>query len=69
MFPLVAMGKSVANSPPLVSKTKYFVIGEVMSVPALEVVDHVAGIHFGFTGQPVNPFVGCGPLSRTSTVF
>jgi hypothetical protein len=58
----------------LESKTKFAVIAAVMSVPALEVVDHVAGIQFGFRGgetleaQPV-VFVGCGPPPRTSTVF
>jgi hypothetical protein len=42
-----------------VSKTKFAAIGEVMSVPPLEVVDQVAGI----------VFAGCGPPPRTSTVF
>jgi hypothetical protein len=40
-----------------------------MSEPPFEVVDHVAGIQFGFTAQPV-VFVGCGaPVPRTSTLF
>src|SRR5207249_6660245 len=50
------------------TKTKFAVIGVVMSDPALEVVDHVAGIQFGFTAQPV-VFAGCGPLFSTSTLF
>jgi hypothetical protein len=67
--PLVAGGKSVAKAPPLGTKTKFFVIGDVMSEPALEVVDHVAGIQCGFTAQPV-VFAGCGdPVPRTSTLF
>jgi len=68
MLPAVAAGKSVGKAPPLESKAKYAVIGEVMSAPALEVVDHVAGIQFWFTGQPV-VFAGCGPPPRTSTLF
>src|SRR5436305_374098 len=39
-----------------------------MSVPALEVVDHVAGMHCGFTAQPAE-LAGCGPPPRTSTLF
>jgi len=66
--PLVAVGKSVSKAPPLGTKTKFAVIGVVMSDPALEVVDHVAGIQFGFTAQPV-VFGGCGPLPSTSTLF
>jgi hypothetical protein len=63
--PVVAVGKSVIEAPPLVSKTKNAVIGEVMSEPALEVVDHVAGIQYGATAQPV-AFVGCcGPSEST----
>jgi hypothetical protein len=49
-------------------KTKFAVIGALMSVPALEVVDQIAGIQFGFTAQPA-VFAGWGPLFRTSTVF
>jgi len=49
------------------TKTKFAVIAVLMSVPALEVVDHVAGIQFGFTAQPV-VFTGCVP-PRTSTLF
>jgi hypothetical protein len=52
----------------LESKTKFAVIGMLMSDPALEVVDQIAGIQFGFTAQPI-VFTGCGPLFSTSTVF
>jgi hypothetical protein len=52
----------------LESKTKFAEIALVISAPALEVVDHVAGIQFGFTAQPV-VFAGCGPLFSTSTLF
>jgi hypothetical protein len=52
----------------LVSKTKFVVIDELMSVPALEVVDQTAGIHCGFAAQPA-VFAGCGPLFNTSTLF
>src|SRR5882762_5736234 len=71
MFPLVAMGKSVGEAPPLESKTKFFAIATAISEPPLEVVDHVAGIQFGFPGGDTQPivFAGCGPLSRTSTLF
>jgi hypothetical protein len=65
--PLVAAGKSVGEAPPWESNTKFAVIDAAMSVPALEVVDHVAGIQFGFTAHPA-VFVGCVP-PRTSTVF
>src|SRR6267154_6468262 len=65
--PLVAVGKSVGEAPPLVSKTKFAVIGALMSEPALEVVDQIAGIQFGFTAQPA-VFTGCGP-PITSTLF
>jgi hypothetical protein len=51
----------------LESNTKFAVIAAVMSIPALEVVDHVAGIQFGFTAHPT-VFVGCVP-PRTSTLF
>src|SRR5207245_7796517 len=68
IWPLVAVGKSVDKAPPLESKTKFAKIAVVMSAPALEVVDHVAGIQFGFTAQPV-VFAGCGPLFNTSTLF
>jgi len=68
IFPLVAGGKSVAKAPPLGTKTKFIVIAMVMSAPALDVVDHVAGIQCVLlTVQPV-VFVGCGP-PMTSTVF
>jgi hypothetical protein len=50
-----------------VAKTKFFVIGAVMSVPRFDVVDHVAGIQFVFTVQPAM-FPGCGP-AMTSTLF
>src|SRR5438477_5203822 len=66
--PLVAGGKSVGKAPPLAAKTKFAEIGAVISEPALEVVDHVAGMQFGFTAQP-SVFAGCGPLLRTSTLF
>src|SRR5438309_5722118 len=66
--PLVAGGKSVSKAPPLVSKTKFAMIGELMSLPALEVVDQTAGIQFGFTAQP-SVFAGCGPPPRMSTLF
>src|SRR2546430_16274341 len=59
--PLVAVGKSVSKAPPLGMKTKFAVIGALMSVPALEVVDQTAGIHCGFTAQPA-VFAGWGPL-------
>src|SRR5437879_11102604 len=68
IWPLVAVGKSVGKAPPLESKTKFAKIAVVMSAPAFEVVDHVAGIQFGFTAQPV-VFAGCGPLFSTSTLF
>src|SRR5207237_7969844 len=66
--PRVATGKSVSTAPPPESKTKFALIGELMSLPALEVVDQTAGIQFGFTAQP-SVFAGCGPLLRTSTLF
>ena len=50
------------------AKTKFAVMGVVMSDPALEVVDQIAGIQFGFTAQPV-VFPGWGPLFSTSTLF
>jgi len=64
---VVPPGKSLGIAPPFLAKTKFFVIAMVMSAPALDVVDHVAGIHCGFPVQPV-VFVGCGP-AMTSTVF
>src|SRR5262249_21317124 len=66
--PLVAAGKLVGKAPPADAKTKLAVIGAVMSDPAFEVVDQVAGIQVAFTAQPV-VLAGCGPLFRTSTVF
>ncbi len=39
-----------------------------MSEPALEVVDHVAGMHCGSTAQPT-VLAGCGPPPRISTLF
>src|SRR5262249_58562468 len=68
MFPLVAAGKLVGKAPPAAAKTKFAVIAALMSDPAFELVDHVAGIQFAFTAQPV-VFAGCGPLFRTSTLF
>ncbi len=67
MRPLVAAGKSVSKAPPWGTKTKFAVIGELMSVPALEVVDQTAGIQCGLTAQPA-VFAGCGP-PITSTLF
>jgi hypothetical protein len=65
--PLVASGKSVSKAPPWAAKTKFADIGAGMSEPALEVVDQIAGIQFGFTAQPA-AFAGCGP-PITSTLF
>jgi hypothetical protein len=66
--PLVAGGKSVSKAPPWGTKTKFALIAALMSVPALDVVDHTAGIQFGFTAQPA-VFTGCGPPFSTSTLF
>jgi hypothetical protein len=53
----------------LESNTKFAVIAAVMSIPALEVVDHVAGIQCEFAAHPV-VFAGCGdPVPSTSTLF
>src|ERR1051325_2031747 len=66
--PLVAAGKSVGEAPPLVSKTKFAAIIDVMSLPALDVVDHVARMQCEFTAHP-EVLTGWGPLFSTSTVF
>jgi len=66
---VVPPGKSLGIAPPFLAKTKFFVIAVVMSIPPLEVVDHVAGIQFVFTAQPA-VFAGCGdPVPRISTLF
>ena len=56
-------GKSVGKAPSLESKTKFAVIGVLMSDPALEVVDQITEIQFGFTAQPI-VLAGCGPPPR-----
>src|SRR5581483_5786139 len=66
--PLVPRGKSLAKAPPFLAKTNLAVIAELISAPALEVVDQVAGMQFGFMAQPA-VFAGCGPLFSTSTLF
>jgi hypothetical protein len=69
--PLAAGGTSVGEPPPLGTKTKLLLIAALMSAGvglAFEVVDQVAGIHFGLTAQPA-VFAGWGPLFRISTLF
>src|SRR5947209_2000967 len=65
--PLVAGGKSVGRAPPLGSKTKFPVIGLLMSEPPLDVVDQVAGMQLALTAHP-EVFAGWGP-PITSTLF